>query len=141
MNRDSDDFSPAIHIYSGVSAAKWVRRVGILGFLCAACLRSMAAESSRVALVRCPGDGIQPQAVSDRRGTVHLIYYRGDPRHGDLFYVRQEPAQTSFSKPIPVNTRPGSAIAMGTIRGAQLALGKNGRVHVAWNGPAPENGS
>jgi len=25
-------------------------------------------------------------------------------------------------------------MAMGTIRGAQLAVGKNGRVHVAWDG-------
>src|SRR5262249_25527721 len=30
--------------------------------------------------------------------------------------------------------QPGSAIAAGTIRGAQLALGKDGRVHVVWNG-------
>ena len=141
MNRDSGDFSPAIHIHSGVPAVKWVRRMGVLILLCSACFCSMAAESSRVALVRCPGDGIQPQAVTDRRGTVHLIYYRGDPKHGDLFYVRHEPEQTSFSKPIPVNTRAGSAIAMGTIRGPQLALGRNGWVHVAWNGPAPENGS
>jgi hypothetical protein len=33
-----------------------------------------------------------------------------------------------------VNSQPGSAIAAGTIRGAQIALGKAGRVHVAWNG-------
>ena len=32
-----------------------------------------------------------------------------------------------------VNSRPATAIAVGTIRGAQIALGKNGRVHVAWN--------
>jgi hypothetical protein len=33
-----------------------------------------------------------------------------------------------------VNSQDGSAIAIGTIRGGQLAIGKNGRVHVAWNG-------
>jgi hypothetical protein len=33
-----------------------------------------------------------------------------------------------------VNSQPESAIAAGTIRGAQLAIGKAGRVHVAWNG-------
>ncbi|MEO7649520.1 MAG: hypothetical protein ABIZ80_03565, partial [Bryobacteraceae bacterium] len=33
-----------------------------------------------------------------------------------------------------MNSQPGSAIAVGTIRGAQLALGRNGRVHVARNG-------
>jgi hypothetical protein len=33
-----------------------------------------------------------------------------------------------------VNNVAGSAVATGTIRGGQIALGKNGRVHVAWNG-------
>src|SRR5262249_32405212 len=39
-----------------------------------------------------------------------------------------------FHDPLRVNSRPGSVIAMGNIRGAQLALGKAGRVHVAWMG-------
>ncbi len=39
-----------------------------------------------------------------------------------------------FSKPLRVNSQPGSAIAIGSIRGAHLALGKANRVHVAWNG-------
>jgi hypothetical protein len=33
-----------------------------------------------------------------------------------------------------VNSQQGSAIAAGAIRGAHLAVGRNGRVHVAWNG-------
>jgi prepilin-type processing-associated H-X9-DG protein len=33
------------------------------------------------------------------------------------------------------------AIVAVTIRGAQMALGKYGRVHIAWNGHAPEKGS
>jgi hypothetical protein len=32
---------------------------------------------------------------------------------------------------------PGSAIAVGNIRGAQTSVERNGRVHVAWNGTAP----
>jgi hypothetical protein len=35
---------------------------------------------------------------------------------------------------VKVNSGPGSAIAMGTVRGAHLAVGKGGRVHVAWMG-------
>jgi hypothetical protein len=97
--------------------------------------------SALVTLVRTPDGGIQPQAVADQQGVVHLIYYKGDAANGDIFYVRQQPGQETFSKPIQVNTSPGSAIAMGTIRGAQLALGRNGRVHVAWNGHPPANGS
>lgn len=109
--------------------------------LCFLSLAATAAEPARVTLVRTPDGGIQPQAAVDRQGVVHLIYYKGDARNGDIFYVRQQPGQEGFSKPIQVNTRPGSATAAGTIRGAQMALGKNGRVHVAWNGHAPENGS
>jgi hypothetical protein len=38
---------------------------------------------------------------------------------------------------LPVNHTPGSAMAVGNIRGAQLAVGRQGRVYVAWNGVAP----
>src|SRR6266436_5431558 len=90
--------------------------------------------AENVKLLRTPDDGIQPQAATDGKGAVHLIYFKGDPKAGDIFYVRHEPGQNEFSKPLPVNTQPHTAMAMGTIRGAQLAVGKNGRVHVAWDG-------
>jgi len=102
-------------------------------------LNATAADSARVKLLRTPDGGIQPQAAVDGRGVVHLIYYKGEGRGGDIFYVRQEPGQETFSKPIQVNNQPKSAMAAGTIRGAQLAVGKNGRVHVAWNGHAPSS--
>jgi hypothetical protein len=110
------------------------------GFLlCLFSLGLSAAESERVKLVRTPEGGIQPQAAVDGQGVLHLIYYKGDSRGGDIFYVRQEPGQETFSKPVQVNSQPQSAMAAGTIRGAQLATGKNGRVHVAWNGHAPSS--
>ena len=43
-------------------------------------------------------------------------------------------APADWSAPVSVNNEPKSAIAMGTIRGAQLAIGKAGTIHVAWNG-------
>jgi hypothetical protein len=95
----------------------------------------------QVALIRTPDGGIQPQAALDDRGGVHLIYFKGDPAGGDVFYVNKAPGEGNFSQALLVNTQPGSVIALGTIRGAQLALGRNGRVHVAWNGHAPKNGS
>jgi hypothetical protein len=95
-----------------------------------------AAPDRRVALVKTPNGGIQPQAVIDNKGVVHLLYFKGDPAAGDLFYVRREPGKTEFSAPLQVNSQAGSAIAIGTIRGGQLVLGKDGRVHVAWNGSA-----
>ena len=92
------------------------------------------ADLARVTLVRTPDGGIQPQAVVDAKGMVHMIYFKGKPLGGDIFYVRGGPATASFSPPIRVNHQPGSAIATGTIRGPQLAVGGNGRVHVAWMG-------
>jgi hypothetical protein len=111
---------------------------GILIFL--SCL-GVSASVPRVELIRAPDAGIQPQAVTDDHGVVRLIYLKGDPAACDIFYVHTLPGQTDFSKPLKVNSHPGSAIALGTIRGAQIAIGKNGRVHVAWNGHVPEKGS
>lgn len=90
--------------------------------------------NSKVKLLRVPNSGLQPQAVMDERGTLHLIYFLGEPGGGDIYYVRREAGKTAFTAPMRVNSEPNSAIATGTIRGAHLALGKNGRVHVAWNG-------
>src|SRR4051812_2189642 len=87
-------------------------------------------RAANVSVVRTPNGGIQPQVAVDTSGTVHLIYYKGKDGAGDIFYARQKPSETEFSRPIQVNNRAGSAMAIGTIRGAQLAVGKNGRVHV-----------
>lgn len=85
-------------------------------------------------LPRAPDGSLQPQALVDASGVLHLAYLKGDPRACDVFYTRRAAGTTNFSAPLRVNSEPGSAIAIGTIRGAQLALGRNGRVHVAWNG-------
>src|SRR5437899_2508046 len=102
--------------------------------LFAASIASAADTATQVHLLRTPDNGIQPQAALDSKGVVHLIYLKGEVRAGDIFYVRREAGQSEFSKPIQVNTQPHTAMAIGTIRGAQLAVGKNGRVHVAWDG-------
>ena len=92
------------------------------------------ADDNAVSLVRVPGGGIQPEAVVDAQGTMHVLYFAGEPGSGDLFYVRSKDYGQTFSTPIRVNSQAGSAIATGTIRGGQIALGRGGRVHVAWNG-------
>ncbi len=93
-----------------------------------------AERPATVTVLRVPDKGIQPQVAADSRGTVHVIYFAGDPVGGDIFYIRSEKRGDTFSRPIRVNSGPGSAIAIGNIRGAHVALGKSGRVHVAWNG-------
>ena len=91
----------------------------------------MAAD---VRLQRAPAGALQPQAVVDARGALHLVYLKGDPKACDVFYARREAGKAEFGEPLRVNNQPGSAVALGTIRGAQIALGKGGRVHVVWNG-------
>jgi hypothetical protein len=93
-----------------------------------------ARRPAEVTVLRVPNRGIQPQVCVDSKGVLHLLYFAGDPAGGDIFYVRSENGGDTFSRPLQVNSGPGSAIAVGNIRGAHLALGKNGRVHVAWNG-------
>jgi hypothetical protein len=91
-------------------------------------------DDGSVVLVRVPGHGIQPEIVVDGRGVMHVLYFTGDPRAGDLFYVRSTDYGQTFSTAIRANSQPGSAIAAGSIRGGQIAIGRGGRVHVAWNG-------
>ncbi len=94
----------------------------------------VTASESAVRLTRVPGHGVQPRAVLDHSGTLHLVYLAGDPGGSEVFYTSRKAGKPSFAKPLRVNQTPGSAVAMGTIRGARLALGQAGRVHVAWNG-------
>jgi hypothetical protein len=92
------------------------------------------ATAGEPLLTRVPEGGLQPQAVVDSAGTTHLIYFNGEPKAGNLFYAKRAGGEAEFSRPIQVNSRAGDAIAIGTIRGAQIALGRNDRLHVAWNG-------
>ncbi|MSU77104.1 MAG: hypothetical protein EXS16_03300 [Gemmataceae bacterium] len=87
-----------------------------------------------VVVIKTPHGGIQPQVVVDGQGTLHLLYFKGTPGGGNLMYAKRAPGKADFSEPIQVNSQAGSAVATGTIRGGHLALGKNGRAHVAWNG-------
>jgi hypothetical protein len=104
--------------------------------LCASSTRAgLDRGPAAINLVRVPHGGIQPEAVVDARGVLHLLYFAGtDARAGDLFYVRSTDEGATFSAPVRVNSQERSAIATGTIRGGQLAIGADGRVHVAWNG-------
>lgn len=97
----------------------------------------MARPDRVVEIVPVPDGGIQPQAVVDATGTIHLIYFKGVPAGGDLFYVRRRAADAAFSTPLRVNNHAGTAIATGSVRGGQIALGRAGWIHIAWNGSRP----
>lgn len=93
---------------------------------------SNAGESVKVR--RIPGGGLQPRVVVGSDNVQHLVYFRGKAEAGDIYYVRSSDSGKTFSKGLRVNTESSSALAIGTIRGAQIALGKSNRIHIAWNG-------
>ncbi|MCF7790241.1 MAG: exo-alpha-sialidase [Prosthecobacter sp.] len=82
-----------------------------------------------------PEGGVQPQIATTRDGTLHLVYLKGDPRGGDVRYVTKKADAAAWSKPRTVNSTPATAVAAGTIRGAQIAVGRDDSLHIVWNGP------
>ena len=98
---------------------------------------AFADPSTPVHLVRTPEGGLQPQAAVDSQGNVHLVFLAGDPKAADVMYSVRKRGETAFGPPVQVNHERGDAIALGTVRGVQLALGRNDRVHVVWNGSQP----
>jgi len=92
------------------------------------------ADAPSVSLLHMPDRVVQPQAIIDANGVVHIVAFKGEPGGGDILYWRRDAANGRLFAPIRVNSEAGSAVAMGTIRGPQLALGRGGLIHVAWNG-------
>jgi hypothetical protein len=122
-------------------AQRFMRSILLAGSVIALTTRLAAATKANqqdVNLIRVPDAGIQPQVAVDSNGVLHLIYLKGDAGSADIYYVDKPPGAAEFSKPIRVNSEPGSAMAIGSVRGPQLAIGRNGRVHVAWIGAHPE---
>lgn len=112
------------------------RHIGIGLIAASAQLVSLGSEPAEVALRRTPHQGLQPQMIVDNHGVVHLVYFHGEPAAGDLYYTRRSSGSDSWSEPVRVNSQPRSAIAIGSIRGARIALGRNHRLHAVWNGSA-----
>lgn len=96
--------------------------------------RTRADATPAVQLWDVPDGGIQPQAVTGRDGQIHLLYFKGAPAGGDLYYVHRGVGDAGFSTPIRVNSEAGSVMATGSVRGGQIALGAHGRIHAAWSG-------
>jgi hypothetical protein len=94
---------------------------------------ALFANQKRVEVLSVPEQGIQPRTLVDGKGILHLLWYAGGAKGGNLFHATRQ-ADKSWSTPVKVNSIPDSAIAAGTIRGAQFALGRDGYLHVIWNG-------
>lgn len=116
-----------------------------VGLFCTAHVSSALLAAVDVRPERVPEAGLQPDAVVDARGRVHLIYLSGDPKSADIHCVSRDPGRGAWSRPQTVNSEAGAAVAIGSVRGARLALGASGILHVVWNGssrlPSTASGS
>jgi len=83
-----------------------------------------AQAAPKVTTVKLPYGGIRPQVGIDQKGVVHIVQADSKVR-GDLVYVKHEPGQNQFSKPVKV-LREAEAMAASF----NMAVGKDGRVHV-----------
>ena len=90
--------------------------------------------NAEVRFERVADGGIQPQVVLDANGRQHLLYFKGDPMGGDVFYATRGAKEKEFSPPIKINKQANSVIVAGTMRGPQMTLGRDGRAHVVWMG-------
>src|SRR6185312_11774833 len=89
---------------------KTARAASLLGVLIAGGVCggqvARAVEKEHVTVWKTPNGGIQPQAALGADGTIHLIYFKGDPYQGDLEYVTRKPAENGFSRPVRINSQP-----------------------------------
>jgi hypothetical protein len=117
---------------SGVRLAPFMIKLLAALLLVTALLWPSHSEAGAVQLLRVPGDGIQPQAVVDSDGSLHMIYKKGKRSQGDLFYVKRTKNIGPWSKAIRVNSRAGKAPRNSAIGSARLALDHKNRLHVTW---------
>lgn len=90
------------------------------------CLAAVRVESI-------PESGLQPEVAVAKDGTVHLVYLAGEPKAAEVRYTYRKPGEAWHPSQV-VNSPNSPAIALGTIRGPQLAVTGKGTVHVIWNG-------
>lgn len=84
--------------------------------------------AAKVIPISTPDGGAVPDAEVDDQGAIHLAYVRGE----DAFYRRSTDDGKSWSEPLRINSDAGTVHPANTFRGPDLALGKEGRVHVIW---------
>lgn len=104
-----------------------------------ACLLSLliafSIQAAEVRTERVPEGGVQPQIVNDASGTLHLVYLTGAAGGSNVRYAARKAGASAWGSSATINSTPDTAVAAGTIRGAQLTVGRDSALHVVWNGP------
>lgn len=97
-------------------------------------LSAALLPAAEVRIVRVPDGGFKASAAVDPAGTLHLVFFKGEPSGGDAFYTSSRDGGATFGKAIRVNSQPGSVLGVSSARGPHLALGCGGRIHILWPG-------
>lgn len=124
----------AVNVFGVKAASKPVLPPMKSLFLLPGLLLLVAPIQAQVLIESLPEPGIQPQVVVTAAGVVHLVYLKGDAKACDIRHATRRVGSSAWAAPITINSVPRSATAMGTIRGAQIAMGKDDSVQVIWNG-------
>src|SRR6202043_2338995 len=74
-------------VINGKSSFPWTRRELLIRAAFVPALRAASSESKAVNVLSVPRGGIQPQ-IAVCEDVVHMIYFAGDPKQGDVFYTR-----------------------------------------------------
>jgi hypothetical protein len=96
------------------------------------------AAQSQVVARRVPASGVQPRAAVSADGVTHMVFLAGSPAASDVMYTSILAPGGEPTEPVRIGP-PGSAVALGGIRGPQIALG-GGRIHIVWNGTGQREG-
>jgi hypothetical protein len=86
-----------------------------------------ASVITPVKVVSTPG-GQVPDAEVGQDGSIHVAYVGGK----DAWYIKSTDFGKTFSAPLRINSEPGTVHPPNMYRGPDIAIGKNGRVHVIW---------
>jgi hypothetical protein len=103
-------------------------------FVIALLLLTAPLLAAEVTLRRLPDKGLEPQVAVDSHGTIHLIYFTGVAKAGDIVYRKSSDGGATFSDAMRVNSEPDSACIIGAVRGPRLAIDSSDRPHVIWCG-------
>lgn len=84
-----------------------------------------------VRFARVPEGGVQPR-VEAFEGALAVLYFKGDPDHGDLFLARSKDEARTFEPSLRVNAEPGTVLGQESGHSGSLGVGPDGRAHLLW---------
>jgi hypothetical protein len=97
---------------------------------------ALLGADERVRSVKLPAGAIQPEVQLSARGEIELLWFQGDPAAGDLFVASSRDGGATLEATRRVNGERSRALALGTVRGARLAVGRDDSLQVVWMGAA-----